>query len=134
MDCHRLKQPSAVITGLMGAFYAHYLGSLRPDSFNLFKTMYIQIYAILGGISFPFIGPLFGTIIMTFFPELMRVTKEIEPIITGMLLIIFMIFLPTGILSLPGLKVFFADPARFLIKIGISAKTLLLSRSGARKT
>jgi hypothetical protein len=36
---------------------------------------------------------------MTFVPELLRVSKEIEPILTGGLLIFLVIFLPGGILS-----------------------------------
>jgi branched-chain amino acid transport system permease protein len=42
-----------------------------------------------------------GAAIMTFVPEILRISKEIEPIITGLVLIVLVIFLPGGILSVP---------------------------------
>jgi hypothetical protein len=41
---------------------------------------------------------------MTFVPESLRIAKEIEPILTGALLILLIIFLPGGILSLLDLR------------------------------
>jgi hypothetical protein len=38
---------------------------------------------------------------MTFLPEFLRLSKEIEPILTGGLLIGLVVFLPGGFLSLP---------------------------------
>jgi branched-chain amino acid transport system permease protein len=90
--------------GLEGSFYAHYIGSINPNAFNIFKTINVHIYAILGGTGFAFLGPIIGTFIMTFVPESLRIAKEIEPILTGALLILLIIFLPGGILSLIGLR------------------------------
>ena len=108
---------SGATSGLVGSFYAHYVGSVRPDAFNLFKTVYVHIYAILGGIEFPLLGPIIGSLVMVLFPEYMRITHELESIITGGLLIVLIIFLPTGILSLPGLKVLVSDPAKVMATI-----------------
>jgi branched-chain amino acid transport system permease protein len=91
---------ASTVAGLEGSFYAHYICSINPNAFNIFKTINVHIYAILGGISFPFLGPIIGTFIMTFVPETLRIAKEIEPILTGALLILLIIFLPGGILSL----------------------------------
>jgi branched-chain amino acid transport system permease protein len=66
----------------------------------MFKTFYIHIYAILGGIGFAFLGPVAGALIMTIVPEILRITKEVEPIYTGLLLILLIMFLPNGLLSL----------------------------------
>jgi branched-chain amino acid transport system permease protein len=86
--------------GLAGSFYAHYYGAIGPTTFNVFKTIYIHIYAILGGVGFPIIGPAIGAFIMIIVPETLRVAKEVEPIITGFLLILLVLFLPDGLLSL----------------------------------
>ncbi len=91
---------ASAAAGLEGGFYAHYICSINPNAFNIFKTINVHIYAILGGISFPFLGPIIGTFIMTFVPETLRIAKEIEPMLTGALLILLIIFLPGGILSL----------------------------------
>ena len=92
---------SAAGAGLAGSFYAHYFQTLEPNMFNVFKSIYVQIYSILGGLNFYILGPVIGAAIITFVPELLRVGKEIEPIMTGTVLIFLVIFLPGGILSLP---------------------------------
>ena len=89
------------IAGIAGSFYAHYFRSLEPGMFSVFKSIYIQIYSILGGLNFYILGPILGSLIMTLLPEFLRVSKEIEPILTGAVLIGLVIFLPGGILSLP---------------------------------
>jgi branched-chain amino acid transport system permease protein len=90
----------SAIAGLMGSFYAHYYGALVPGSFGPFKTIYVHAYAILGGINFPILGPVIGAFIMTFIPEFLRFTEGIEPIFTGILIIIIILFMPNGLLGL----------------------------------
>jgi branched-chain amino acid transport system permease protein len=92
---------SAAGAGLAGSFYAHYFQTLEPNMFNVFKSIYVQIYSILGGLNASILGPVIGAAIITFVPELLRVGKEIEPILTGAVLVLLVIFLPGGILSLP---------------------------------
>jgi branched-chain amino acid transport system permease protein len=86
--------------GLMGSFFAHYYGSLAPSTFDAVKTINIQVYAILGGIGSAILGPLVGSFLMTIVPEVLRVTKEVEPIFTGLLVILLAMFLPGGLLGL----------------------------------
>jgi len=123
---------SCAITGLIGAYYAHFIGCLHPDTFNIFKTIYVHMYAILGGVGYPFLGPTVGSGILVFFPEFMRITREIEPIITGLLLIVLMIFLPTGVLSLPGIRAFAKDPVGTIARIPAWIKSRQ-SRRGTRE-
>lgn len=68
--------------------------------FGAYKGINIQIFSLLGGLNFYILGPVIGAAIMTFVPEFLRVSKEIEPILTGALLVFLVIFLPGGILSL----------------------------------
>ena len=91
---------AGAVAGLMGSFYAHYYGALVPGSFGPFKTIYLHVYAILGGISFPILGPVIGSLIMTFVPEFLRITEGVEPILTGILIILLVMFLPNGLLGL----------------------------------
>ena len=88
------------ISGLLGSFYAHYQGFIQPESFGIFSTIYLQIYAILGGIGYPITGPIFGTAVMTFIPEVLRITREAGTIFLGALVILLILFLPQGLLSL----------------------------------
>ena len=91
---------SSASAGLAGSLYAHYFQSLEPGMFGAYKGIYVQIFSILGGLNFYIMGPIIGATTMTFVPELLRVGKEIEPILTGGLMVFLVIFLPGGILSL----------------------------------
>jgi branched-chain amino acid transport system permease protein len=86
--------------GLMGSFFAHFYGSVVPSTFDAIKTINVQVYAILGGIQFAFVGPVIGSLLMTLVPEVLRITKEVEPVFTGLLVILLAMFLPDGILGL----------------------------------
>ena len=108
--------------GLLGAFFAHYQLFIMPNTFAIFKGLYISMYAILGGIEYVFLGPILGTFMMVVFPEVMRVTRAIEPIITGFLIIVVVAFFPKGILSLRFVRPIAADPFGKLEKLLIRIK------------
>ena len=118
---------ASTVAGLEGSFYAHYIGSINPYAFNIFKTINVHIYAILGGINYAFLGPIIGTFIMIFVPELLRIAKEIEPILTGALLIVLIIFLPGGILSLLDLRHRHWQPFEDIVRVTELMKKLPLS-------
>ena len=120
---------AAAAAGLMGSFYAHYQAAVNPETFNLFRTMYVHIYAILGGLGFPVLGPVIGSMLMVFFAEGMRFAQDIQPIIIGGLLIVLIVFLPKGLLSLPALEEFATDPIQSVAKLGRA-----ISGVGMRKT
>jgi len=103
VDIFKYRLFAFVITagaaGLMGSFFAHYYGSIVPTTFGPFKTLYVQVYAILGGVEFAILGPLIGSLIMTLIPEFLRITKEVEPVFTGIIVVLLVIFLPDGLLG-----------------------------------
>jgi branched-chain amino acid transport system permease protein len=82
-----------------GSFYAHYFQTVTPGAFGGWLSIYIQLYAVLGGLEFYVLGPAVGAVLMTFVPEYLRVIKEYEPIVTGVLLLIVILFFPGGILG-----------------------------------
>ena len=91
---------SSCLAGLMGSFFAHYHSFVSPSTYIMWQNVYIQIYAILGGIGYAISGPIVGSAIMTFIPEFMRPAREFTPIFTGVMLIVLVMFLPRGLLSL----------------------------------
>jgi branched-chain amino acid transport system permease protein len=92
---------ACAIAGLVGSFYAHYQTFIIPTAFNLFpKTIYIQVYAVLGGVGYATLGPIVGAALLTFFPEFVSVAEEKSIIIVGAMLLLVIIFLPKGLLSL----------------------------------
>ena len=92
---------ACAIAGLVGSFYAHYQTFIIPTTFNLFpKTIYIQVYAVLGGVGYAILGPIVGAALLTFFPEFVSTTEEMSIIIVGAMVVLVVIFLPRGLLSL----------------------------------
>jgi len=95
---------AAVVAGYTGSFYSHYIGAVIPGTFDIFKTIYVHIYAILGGLQFAIFGPIIGSIFMTLIPEFLSITQEIEMIITGVFIILLILLLPNGLMSLMDLR------------------------------
>jgi branched-chain amino acid transport system permease protein len=90
---------ASTTAAVAGSFYAHYFQSITPDTFGGWSSIYIQLYAVLGGLEFYIMGPAVGAVIMTFVPEYLRVVKEYEPIVTGVLLLLVILFFQGGILG-----------------------------------
>ena len=92
---------SSGFAGLTGSFYAHYFQAIEPDTFSVFKSIYIQLYAVLGGLDFLLLGPVTGAIVWTAVPELLSDLQEYVPLISGVILVLLVSFLRGGLLSLP---------------------------------
>jgi len=90
----------SAMAALMGVFFAHYSTNIMPDSYGVFKVIYVQMYAILGGVVAPILGPIIGAGVLVVIPEALRVTKGFEPMITGAIIILILIFVPQGIMGL----------------------------------
>jgi branched-chain amino acid transport system permease protein len=89
------------IAGLLGSFYAHYQTFIIPTAFNLFpKTIYIQALAVLGGVGYATFGPVVGAAAFTLFYEAFSRYDKWTIIIVGGLILVFVVFLPRGLLSL----------------------------------
>jgi branched-chain amino acid transport system permease protein len=89
------------IAGLVGSFYAHYQTFIIPTAFNLFpKTIYIQVFAVLGGVGYATLGPIVGAGLLSLFNELFSGFEEYSIIIVGALVLVMVVFMPKGLLSL----------------------------------
>lgn len=91
---------SALITGLTGAFYAHYTGVLSVrllNSLDLFLMLLIM--QVVGGMGrFP--GAAIGAFLITFVNEWLRFAESYRPMVFGAAIILLVIFFPQGILGL----------------------------------
>jgi branched-chain amino acid transport system permease protein len=89
---------SSGLTGMMGAFYAHYMRYIDPIAFNFDQSVGILSMVILGGFgSLP--GSIIGAVLMTLLPEALRGFSEIRLMIYGLVLSGVVIFRPAGILG-----------------------------------
>ena len=91
----------SIIPALLGTAYACYLGAIQPVTFGPFIGINFQIVAFVGGLGYLLAGPIVGALFMTLLPELLRVAGSYEPIITAVIIILVIMFMPKGIIGSP---------------------------------
>ena len=93
---------SAVMASVAGSLYAHYLNFLSPASFDLFVSIKLLIMIILGGMHSIW-GAIVGAVLISFLNyEWLHYFEEAEGMIYGLIILLIMIFLPGGLVSIPG--------------------------------
>lgn len=104
---------SAFYAGIAGGLYALAVKYVTPESFGLEQIMRQFCIVLIGGLlSIP--GSILGAILLTSIPELLRGFKAYEEIAYGVLLVIFILFMPQGIAGF--LKKYSILPAERLYK------------------
>ena len=89
---------SAFFAGVAGALYGGYIGILTPGSFGFMKSIEILVMVVLGGMG-SMIGSIVSAITLTALPELLRAFSDYRMIIYSLLLIVVMIFKPSGLMG-----------------------------------
>ncbi len=90
---------SAVLAGFAGSLYAHLVGFISPDVFIFDVTAQILSMVLIGGIGTTW-GPVIGAVVLTFAPELLRVSKAYYLVMYGAGIAAMIIFLPNGLMGL----------------------------------
>jgi branched-chain amino acid transport system permease protein len=83
-----------------GAFYAHYMTAITPPVFDVQLAILIAIFLAIGGAE-DFVGPVVGATLMTIASQLLLPTGFFRLVFLGILMVIFLLFLPGGLLGLP---------------------------------
>jgi branched-chain amino acid transport system permease protein len=94
---------SAYLAGVAGALQIHHIGYLTPELYGVENSFWPITYVILGGLG-TLAGPVVGTIVLTVIWEGLKETGLTfgRYVIVGFILILTIIFLPKGLVSLPG--------------------------------
>jgi branched-chain amino acid transport system permease protein len=94
---------SAYIAGVAGALEIHHIGYITPELYGVDNSFWPITYVILGGLG-TLAGPIIGTIVLTIIWESLKATGLTfgRYVIVGIILILTIIFLPRGLVSLPG--------------------------------
>lgn len=85
-----------ILAGVAGPLYAHYQRLISPEDFSVFQSVSVLLMVVLGG-SGSLIGPLLGATLVILLPEYLRAVQDFRWVVFGSVLILCMIFLPTGI-------------------------------------
>jgi branched-chain amino acid transport system permease protein len=91
---------SAMFTGVAGALSAILVAFVAPDSFTVFLSITLMVGMVIGGVtSLP--GALYGAFFIQFIPNIAdQISKAAPWAIYGVMLILFMYAMPTGIAGL----------------------------------
>jgi branched-chain amino acid transport system permease protein len=87
---------SAMIAGVAGALYASYNVVISPDLAHFARGMDVLAYLIVGGAGTQ-AGPIVGTLVLMAIPEALQVVPYLKTLINGVILLLFIVFLPAGI-------------------------------------
>ena len=89
---------SAFLTGIIGAFYVHYVGVASVKILGLDLFLLLMVMIIIGGMGrFP--GAVIGSFIVTFLNYLLRPTDHIRFIIFGAVVVVLVVLIPGGLMG-----------------------------------
>jgi branched-chain amino acid transport system permease protein len=86
----------SILIGMSGSFYAHYVGFIDPEIFSWYYIVTPLNMLIIGGAG-TIVGPVIGAFLFTLLPEYLRVASVHQMTIYGIILIVGIIFMPSGI-------------------------------------
>lgn len=89
---------SSAVAGSAGAFYASFVGTLVPDAFFITESFTVLAMVIVGGMG-TLIGPVFGAILLTVLPELLREIGDLRLIVYGLSVTLVVLFMPGGLVQ-----------------------------------
>jgi branched-chain amino acid transport system permease protein len=94
---------SAYLAGVAGALEIHHIGYITPEIFGVDLSFWPVTYVIFGGLG-TLAGPVIGTVVLTIIWDGLKMAGFTfsRYVIVGVLLILVIIFLPKGLVSLPG--------------------------------
>ena len=106
---------ASMLTGLVGAFSAHYYLLVHPENYRMWDSIYFVAYATIvcgtrytSSLMLPSLcgtgslfGPVLGSLVLVVAVELVRRFAEYQSIAYALLLLIVIMFLPRGAISLP---------------------------------
>lgn len=97
--------------GVAGALYAHQYGYLSPTNFNFMKSFEVVVIIVLGGLG-SVSGAILAAIALAILPEALRPLQQFtgfdfRMILYSLILILFMVFRPNGLLGRHELSYFF---------------------------
>lgn len=88
----------AAVAAIGGGLYASYMSFITSGDFGFSLTMLAVLYVGAGGLG-TFWGPVFGAVLLTLLPEVIRPLQEYRMIVYGLLVTAIVIVRPRGLLD-----------------------------------
>lgn len=88
----------AFVAGIAGSLYAHFIGYISPENFNMNTSLLVLGMVIMGGMD-NILGVGIGAFILTIAPEKFRSLADFRMLATGSIIILMLMFRPSGIIK-----------------------------------
>ena len=95
---------SAVLAGYAGAVESHLNFFVDPNEYGVPRTVQVLTYAVLGG-SGNVLGPVVGALFLTTLPYIFQQAGDYIGVVSGVILILVIIFRPQGIVGRGGFAI-----------------------------
>jgi branched-chain amino acid transport system permease protein len=89
---------SAVFASVGGSLFAHYMGTVTPDTFGIFASIDFVIMVVIGGLGSLW-GSLGGAAFITVLPYFLGPLEDSKEIIHGLIVVAVLLILPRGFLA-----------------------------------
>lgn len=87
---------SAIYASVAGSYFSLFDGFVTPNTASFLRSIEFVVMAVLGGLG-SILGSIVGAAILVALPQVLTVFHEYEHIVLGVIIIVFLIFLPAGI-------------------------------------
>jgi len=92
---------SSFLVGMAGALYGHYLTILTPEDYGFSVPVDLVLINVIGGMAHP-LGAVLGALLLVPLPEFLRDARQYQVLLYGILLIVFLLFMPDGLYGAAG--------------------------------
>jgi branched-chain amino acid transport system permease protein len=89
---------SAAFASVGGSLFAHYMGTITPDSFGIFASIDFVIMVVVGGLGSLW-GSLAGAAFVTILPHLLGPLEDYKDILYGLIVVVVLLIVPRGLVS-----------------------------------
>jgi len=93
------------MAAIAGSFFASYITFIDPSSFTLMESVFILVIIILGGLA-NLRGSILGALFLILLPEILRfvgfptdIAAQMRQVVYGVILILFMLYRPQGLIG-----------------------------------
>lgn len=87
---------ASTIAAFIGGIYANYMGAIEPEIAGSHMSFNLLVMIVVGGTR-TITGAVFGPLLLWFVPEFLEAAQTYRPLFFGLILILVIIFMPTGI-------------------------------------
>jgi len=89
---------SAAFASVGGSLFAHYMGTITPETFGIFASIDFVIMVVIGGVGSLW-GSLAGAAFVTILPHLLGPLEDYKDILHGLIVVVVLLVLPRGLLA-----------------------------------